>query len=215
MIRRQNDVRRADDLLLEGRKAYADGDFEQAASKYKEAYSLIENLGPVAAQRKAEYMAHWTDAAVALSQQYRRLGGKNPELGGKGTYDDARELLQSVLAEDPQNVLAKRELGYIDDPIRTNPALTYEHTQNVDEVRRALYTGEGVFNLGKYDEAKAEFEKVLCIDPYNTAARRWLERVAAGQDRLLPRRLRPHPRRIALPGGCGMGTVGAMRDPGL
>ena len=121
---------------------------------------------------------------------------------------------EEVLADDPHNVLAKRELGYLDDPIRTNPALTYEHTQDIDEVRRTLYIGEGAFNLGKYDEAKTEFEKVLRIDPYNKAARRWLERVGAGQDRLLPCRLRPHPRRVAVAGRRGVGTVGATRDTG-
>ena len=76
-------------------------------------------------------------------------------------YDEARESVGEVLQEDPENVLAKRELGYLDDPIRTNPALDYKHTQNVDKVRRGLYTGEGRFNLGKFDHAKTEFEKVL------------------------------------------------------
>ncbi|HEX7262446.1 MAG TPA: Amuc_1098 family type IV pilus outer membrane protein, partial [Luteolibacter sp.] len=85
---------------------------------------------------------------------------------------------EGVLAVNPESGDAKRELGYLDDPIRTNPALTYEHTQNVDKVRRALYTAEGNFNLGKYNEAKREYENVLRIDQHNSAARRGLERIA-------------------------------------
>jgi general secretion pathway protein D len=86
--------------------------------------------------------------------------------------------LEDLLKDDPNNGEASRELGYLDDPIRTNPALTYEHTQNVDKVRRTLYTAEGNYNLGKFDESKHSYEEVLRIDPYNTAARRGMERIA-------------------------------------
>jgi len=177
MIRRQDKVRQADEALLEGRRAYAEGDYEKAVQEYRRALDILPDA-PMLAARRSEFVGHLTDGAVALSQQYRKRGGKSPELGGKGTYDDARDLLNEVIRIDPQNILAKRELGYIDDPIRTNPALTYSHTEDIDQVRRMLYTGEGAFNLGKYDQARQEFEQVLCIDPYNKAARRWLERVS-------------------------------------
>jgi uncharacterized protein involved in exopolysaccharide biosynthesis len=64
------------------------------------------------------------------------------------------------------------------DPIRSNAALTYEHQQKVDEVRRDLYKAEGNYNLGKFDEAKREYENVLRTDPSNQAARRGLEKLA-------------------------------------
>lgn len=63
------------------------------------------------------------------------------------------------------------------NPIRTNPALTHEHTQNVDKVRHDLYAAEGNFNLGKYDDSKKSYEDVLKTDPYNSAARRGLEKI--------------------------------------
>ncbi|BDS05732.1 hypothetical protein NT6N_07720 [Oceaniferula spumae] len=53
--------------------------------------------------------------------------------------------------------------------------------QRVDQIRKHLYMGEGYFNLGKYDLATNEFQKVLQADKYNKAARRWLERVSAVQ----------------------------------
>jgi tetratricopeptide (TPR) repeat protein len=98
-----------------------------------------------------------------------------------GKYAEARDHLEKVLAEDPNNVGAKRELEFLDDPVRTNPALTYEHGKNVDDVRRKLYMAEGNFNLGKFDEAKREYESTLRIDPYNSAARRGLERVESAK----------------------------------
>jgi Mg-chelatase subunit ChlD len=49
------------------------------------------------------------------------------------------------------------------------------------EVRQSLYKAEGNFNLGKYAEAKQDYEAALRVDPANTAARRGLERLAAGR----------------------------------
>ena len=170
MIRRQNDVAEADRLLAEGREAYAKGDYQQAVDKYSQALQKLPNA-PMFDDRRQSYADHLADASVALSMQHRKVG----------KYTEARTLLDNVIAVDPNNALAKRELGYLDDPIRTNPALTYEHSQNVDQVRRTLYTAEGNFNLGKFDEAKREYENVLRVDPYNSAARRGMERLAAAK----------------------------------
>ena len=114
-----------------------------AVDKYTQAIQKVPDAR-MFADRRQNYIAHLSDASVALAMQHRKVG----------KYTEARTLLEGVLAVDPNNVDAKRELGYLDDPIRTNPALTYEHTQNVDKVRRTLYTAEGNYNLGKYDDAK-------------------------------------------------------------
>lgn len=62
-------------------------------------------------------------------------------------------------------------------PARTNAAETSKQEQSVDAVRKNLYMAEGNFNLGKYDDAKKSYEDVLRADPYNSAARRGLERI--------------------------------------
>jgi general secretion pathway protein D len=172
MIRRQEAVADGDRLLNEGREAYAKGDFQEAVDKYRQALDRIPEA-PLLADRRRSITLHLTDASVALAQQHRKVG----------RYREARQLLDGVLSDevDPNNPAALAELGYLDDPIRTNTALTYEHTQNVDRVRRGLYTAEGAFNLGKYDEARREYENVLRIDPYNSAARRGLEKISAAK----------------------------------
>ncbi len=167
MIRRQGAVVEGDQLLAEGREAYAKGDYQQAVDKYTQAIQKVPDA-PMFADRRQSYIAHLSDASVALAMQNRKVG----------KYSESRTLLEGVLAVDPGNADATRELGYLDDPIRTNPALTYEHTQNVDKVRRTLYTAEGNYNLGKFDDAKREYENVIRVDPYNTAARRGLEKIA-------------------------------------
>ena len=170
MIRRQGAVRQADEALVAGRKAYTEGDYDKAVTEYKRALDILPEA-PMLADRRTEFLAHLADASVALAQKNRKVG----------KYKEARAVLDEVIKADPENVLAKREIGYLDDPIRTNQALNYEHTKNIDKVRRGLYTGEGFFNLGKYDDAKREYEKVLRVDPFNKAARRGMERAAAAK----------------------------------
>ena len=170
IIRRQEAVAEADRMFIEGREAYAKADFEKAVDKFRSALSILPNA-PTLADRRASYTEHLADSSVALAQQYRKVG----------KYDEARTLLDGVLTPevDPENAAAKVELGYLDDPIRTNPALTYEHTKNIDEVRRGLYMAQGNYDLGKFDAAKVNYESVLRIDPYNAAARRGMEKIAA------------------------------------
>ncbi|MEI7911038.1 MAG: hypothetical protein WCK77_15490 [Verrucomicrobiota bacterium] len=52
---------------------------------------------------------------------------------------------------------------------------------STDAVRRSIYKAEGYYNLGKYAEAKTEYENVLRVDPSNTAARRGLEAIASAK----------------------------------
>jgi general secretion pathway protein D len=165
-IRRQKAVADADQFLAEARAAYTAKDYEKAVARCKESFNTLPPA-PILDDRRAVIKAHLLDASVALASQQRKVG----------KYNEARELLTNPIF-DSSDARIQVELGYLDDPVRTNPALTYEHTQNVDKVRRALYMGEGHYNLGKYDDAMSEFESVLRIDPHNKTARRWMEKIA-------------------------------------
>jgi general secretion pathway protein D len=164
VLRRAEKTRLAEELLTEGRKAFAKGEYESATQSYTKALSELPG-GFATAGRRAVIEQHLADGTVALSQKFRRVG----------RYDEAREKLEGVLSVDPNNQRARQELEYLDNPIRTNPGLSYEHTRNVDQLRRNLYTAEGFKNLGLYDDSIREYQKVLRIDPYNSAARRGME----------------------------------------
>jgi len=168
MLRRQAAVADADRLLAEGREAYARGDFQVASDKYQQAMQRVPSA-PMFADRRQSYAAHLADANLSLAMVYRE----------QGRYDEARALLQAVLAETPDHKLAQAELTKLEDPTYSNPALTYDHTQNVEKVNRLLEVAEGQFDLGKYDAAKKEYENILRVDAHNITARRGLERVAA------------------------------------
>ncbi|MCX6856374.1 MAG: type II and III secretion system protein, partial [Verrucomicrobia bacterium] len=63
----------------------------------------------------------------------------------------------------------------LDDPDRWPPALTPDHIENVAKVQKGLLLGASSVEIGKPDAAISQYEDVLRIDPYNTAARRGME----------------------------------------
>ena len=166
IARRSALVAEADEAFLEGRDAYANKNYKKAAEYYKKAGTLLPP-GEATAGRRDGVRNHLGDANLYHAQQLRETG----------KYAEARQTLEKTLRDDPDNFAAKKQLEYLNDPIRTTPGLSFEYTQKVNEVRKNLYIGEGYYNLGQYDKAEAEMKKVLQKDPYNKAARRWLEKV--------------------------------------
>jgi len=168
MIRRQNDVAEADVLFVEGREAYQAGDFQMAVDKFSSALQKVPDA-PLFADRRQSYNEHLTKSRVALAMLYRE----------KGQLEEAESLLTDILDANPTNPDAARQLRELKDPVRTNPALNLQYTEDVAKVNELLVLADGHFMLGKYDDAKRAYEKVLGIDTYNVTARRGLERVAA------------------------------------
>lgn len=164
-------------LVQEGQMLLQKGDESYRAGKYKEAseaYAGARNAFP-----DADATAELRDAATRryalASVEYSRELLRNGDLAAaKAAVDMVLE--ESVSPDDP---IAKAFRAQLDDPIRTNPALTTGHAADVDEVRRLLYMAQGAFDLGKFDEADVRYKDVLRIDPYNKAARRGMELVAS------------------------------------
>lgn len=166
---RRIDIEEAQELLEQGDQAYQAKRYADAVTAFSGARDLIPDAPISGALRAAA-----TERLVLASiEKARELSRKGDVAGAKATVDSV--LVPGIAPNDP-GALALR--GQLDDPIRTNPALTKEHAAAVDEVRRLLYTAEGAYNLGKFDDAKKLYQKVLRIDETNTAARRGLEQLA-------------------------------------
>lgn len=71
--------------------------------------------------------------------------------------------------------------GNVDGPVPVTPVPAVTDPAAMEDVRRKLYIAEGNHNLGKFEDAHKAYEDVLRIDPYNKAARRGMERVAAAK----------------------------------
>lgn len=175
-VRRADNVSQAREIISKGDDAYTAGRFSEAVDAYANAYGLIP-AAPVTAELRAATADRYAQAAVEHAKFLSR----------RGNVEEAKAVLDKVLAPEiaPNHEGARIARMQMDDPIRTNPALTPEHVRQVDEVRRTLYIAQGAFDLGKFDEAKQNYEKVLRIDPTNTAARRGMEQVAAAKTEYL------------------------------
>lgn len=153
--------------LNKGRSLYADKQYEAALKEYQTALDIMPD-SPATAERRQFILLSIGDASVAVAQ----------ELAKVGRYDEARGLLEKALKQSPSNKLARRTLEYLNDPERTNPAKTPQYVKDVTEVQRLLNLAYGHFDLGEFDDAKKNFQDVLRLDPYNTAARRGMEAVS-------------------------------------
>jgi general secretion pathway protein D len=170
--RRSAAVQEAQQLLLNGDEAYKAGRFAEAVEAFAGAREMLPDA-PVSSDLRAAATERYAQASV---EQARVLSRNGDVAGAKAVVD---KVLRDGVAPNHAGALAFR--AQLDDPIRTNPALTVEHAKDVDSVRRLLYVAEGAFNLGKLDESKTNYEKVLRIDPTNTAARRGMEQVATAK----------------------------------
>ncbi len=170
--RRSVAIDEAQELLRKGDEAYTAGHYAEAVEAYAGARELIPDA-PISAELRAAATARYAQASV---EQARFLSRNGDVAAAKAAVD---KVLQDSVAPDNPGALAMR--AQLDDPIRTNPALTAEYSKDVDSVRRLIYTAEGAYNLGKFDQAKLTYEEVLRIDPTNSAARRGMEQVAVAK----------------------------------
>lgn len=167
IVKRQERVRQALDAELEGDRLSAKQDYAGAIERYQYALNTMPN-GLSNQVDRNRIIAKYSRAAVIHAR----------ELGHRGAFDKAKNLLNTVLADNmsPGYVDAERLLKQLDDPDRFNPSMTEKHYANTEEVNRLFRKGLGYYDLGQFTEAEAEFNRVLAIDPHNTAARRQLER---------------------------------------
>lgn len=161
-------VNEAQALVAEGASLYDKGDNAGAMKLYRQAFENLPDAPLIAPLKNA-----------ARDGYSRAANAEARKLAAQARYGEAKELLKSVLQEDfdPGNADARLFARQIDDPERFEPALTPEHLAHVAEVTKLLRLGEGLLSLGDYDKAATHFQSVLRIDPYNSAARRSLERM--------------------------------------
>lgn len=159
-------------LLIKGDEAYKSGNFKDAVDAYAGASALFPETPTTSPLRKAA-LQRYAQASVELSRELIR----------KGQLKEARAVLETVLSKEvaPHDPQALSALEQLNDPIRTNPALSGEHARDVDQVRRLFYLAQGAYDLGKWDDSKRYYTEILKMDPYNQAARRGMEKVIEQQ----------------------------------
>ncbi len=167
ITKRYERVRIALDAEREGDRLVAKHDYAGAIERYQFALSTMPN-GLSTQHDRNRIISKFAHAAVIHAR----------ELGHRGEFDKAKTLLNTVLSDsmDPNYRDARILLEHLDDPDRFNQAQTPKHYGDTEEVKRLFNKGLGYFDLGQFNEAETEFNRILAIDPHNTAARRQLER---------------------------------------
>ena len=170
--RRAANAVKAHELLKTGDTAYEKQDYKAAVKDYSQAFSLL----PTSSKTEEIRVIAGVRYATAATELARKLA-KN------GDYEAARNLLDAVTKPEvaPTHLGALKLRGEIEDPTRYNHALTPEHVRDITKVARHLREAEGFLSLGQYDRATTLYRSVLSIDPYNTAARRGMEKVSTAK----------------------------------
>ncbi|MBK8091460.1 MAG: tetratricopeptide repeat protein [Verrucomicrobiaceae bacterium] len=164
IMRRYARIEDAKAAIARGDSLFLEGDYEGALASYKAALSAIPDAPYT--QEWLEYARlKYADCAVVVAKERAK----------NGRYEEARQLLNEALGYFPNHKGARLLLKELDDPDRWPPALTSQHVENVGKVEKGLLLGHSAVEIGNYDQGIANFQDVLRVDPYNSAARRGME----------------------------------------
>ena len=96
----------------------------------------------------------------------------------QGDYAGAEAILSEILNRYDPNCRRAQELaGNVRQPGYFNKTVDPGFINKVEEVKRLLAEADGYYQSGQYDKAMKSYDRVLALDPYNTAARRGQERI--------------------------------------
>ncbi|HYF34193.1 MAG TPA: type II and III secretion system protein, partial [Prosthecobacter sp.] len=168
VARRMARIEDARQAMAKGDELYAAGDHEAALSQYRAAKEIFDALP------NAPYIQDWRDLANLKFADCAAQVAREKAI--TGDYPKARDLIAEAELAVPGHRAAKVLAKHLEDPDRWPPALTVQHVENVAKVKDLLILGNSSLELGKYDEALTTFQDVVRIDPYNSAARRGMER---------------------------------------
>jgi general secretion pathway protein D len=169
-LRRKAMKQQADKEDKAGDAAMKEANYIEAAKSYEICVTHMRQIG----------------TAINLSS----LSNKIAEAYGRAALDvekkdanKARSYANTALGYDKGERHAQRTLAYLDKQISTGPIgpVPPIHDPKIKEEKNSIHDklveGRQYFDLKKYDEAEAAFDKVLSVDPYNKDAMRFLRRI--------------------------------------
>src|SRR5213076_1676260 len=96
----------------------------------------------------------------------------------EGDYPGAEAILSEILNHYDPNCRKAQELyAHLRTPGYFNKTVDAGFINKVEEVKRLLAEADGFYQSGQYDKAMKSYDRVLALDPYNTAARRGQEKI--------------------------------------
>lgn len=155
-------------------KALSDNDFngrdyESAFALSKSSLDALPSGGEATAGLRRIAMETFSMASVALAKL--RIS--------EGRYEDATLVVATATSKPynstyPQLIALKEELA---SPDQFNRTMTPGSISKVELAKQLLNEAQGFTQAGKYDAAFTDYQKVLNLDPQNTAARKGMQEV--------------------------------------
>ncbi len=168
IVRRQEDIVVAQQLMAKGDKNLKDGQFEEAYVNYLDALDRMPAGSATEAQR-APAVAKFSGAGISYANF----------LVQNGRYADAEQVAKTILLPqfNPGYKPAVQFLSNLEQSDYYNKTVTPQFAAQRDEVVKLLVEADGYYATGRFDLAIKRYEQVLGIDPYNNAARMGMEKV--------------------------------------
>jgi general secretion pathway protein D len=165
----------APQAMQRGTEALAVRDYEKAFSEYRAALDAIPDAPEVRELHKVA-LDGFTKAAMGLAEQ--RIA--------EGRWEDAQTTVECLLQPqyNPTYKPARLLLQRLESPDYFNKTVTPGFVSKVEQVKKLLIEGQGLYDSGRFDDAMRKYEEVLQLDRFNIAARRGMEQVDIGRTRV-------------------------------
>jgi general secretion pathway protein D len=168
------EVHRRQAVIPEGEAALARGKSAMKARNYTVAYQEFKTAIGYLPDAVVSGKAH-DDAAEGVCKSGTVLAEARI---AETDYAGAEAILSEILNRyDPNCRKAQELFAHLRQPGYFNKTVDAGFVNKVEEVKRLLAEADGYYQSGRYDKAMKSYDKVLALDPYNTAARRGQEKV--------------------------------------
>lgn len=168
IVRRQEDIVVAQQLIAKGDQNLKAGQFEEAYVNYLDALDRMP-AGTATEAQRAPAVAKFSSAGISYANY----------LVQNGRYADAEQVAKTILLPQfsPGYKPAVQFLSNLEQSDYYNKTVTPQFAAQRDEVVKLLVEADGYYATGRFDLAIKRYEQVLGIDPYNNAARMGMEKV--------------------------------------
>jgi general secretion pathway protein D len=170
----EREVHRRQAVIPEGEAALARGKSAMRARNYTVAYQEFKTAIGYLPDAVVSGKSH-DDAAEGVCKSGVVLAEARI---AETDYAGAEAILSEILNRyDPNCRKAQELFAHLRQPGYFNKTVDAGFINKVEEVKRLLAEADGYYQSGRYDKAMKSYDKVLALDPYNTAARRGQEKV--------------------------------------
>ncbi len=186
IVRRKKKELEADQLYMDGRKSFIQGDYETAVREFISAQVRLTEVSR--SQERVVKKQKLIDQLLAFTyEEWAERTAKDARVLVKPDhFEDAIEKYQKVIEKDPgRKKEIYKKITSLRNSIKQAEFKERTSAKNVDpekptrdtNIEIKLAQGRVYFNNKRYSDAREIFEQVILKDPYNISATQFLKRI--------------------------------------